>query len=101
MGLWGLLSPYPETTYVTAGGPERSNPFGSNNLEKIKKLFKIRVDKADNNSIMEHMTDKCKYCGKEVKGQEKYRGAEITHAACIYKAMAPIRAKVTQFRKGK
>ena len=50
---------------------------------------------------MEHMTDKCKYCGKEVKGQEKYRGAEITHAACIYKAMAPIRAKVTQFRKGK
>ena len=48
-----------------------------------------------------NMTDKCKYCGKEVKGQEKYRGAEITHAACIYKAMAPIRAKVTQFRKGK
>ena len=56
---------------------------------------------ADNISIMENMTDKCKYCGKEVKGQQQYKGAEITHAACIHKAMANIRAKVTQFRRGR
>ena len=56
---------------------------------------------ADNISIMENMTGKCKYCGKAIKEPEKYRGAEMTHAACIHKAMAKIRAKVTQFRRGK
>jgi len=43
----------------------------------------------------------CPKCGKKIEGAEKYAPATVYHAECIYKAMAPIRAKVTQFRKGK
>ena len=40
---------------------------------------------------MERVTKKCKFCGKPISIEVKHKRAEISHWACLFKFVKPVR----------